>query len=48
MLKIFHLITKKKYPDHKMIDDIGSGVNLNKRGIINLAIAGRINEVETD
>ena len=36
------------YPDHIMIEDIGSGVNLNKRGIrkiIRLAIAGKINEV---
>ena len=36
------------YPDHIMIEDIGSGVNLNKRGIrkiIKLAIAGKINEV---
>jgi predicted site-specific integrase-resolvase len=36
------------YPDHIMIEDIGSGVNLNKRGIrkiIRLAIAGKVNEV---
>src|SRR5271170_2108469 len=36
------------YPDHKMIEDIGSGVNLNKRGIrkiIRLAISGRVNEL---
>jgi putative resolvase len=39
---------KEKYPDHLMIEDIGSGINLNKRGIrkiIKLAIAGRVNEV---
>lgn len=39
---------KKKYPDHKMITDIGSGMNFNKRGlrkIIKLAIAGKINEL---
>lgn len=39
---------QKQYPEHIMIEDIGSGVNLNKRGlrkIIKLAIAGRINEL---
>jgi predicted site-specific integrase-resolvase len=39
---------RDKYPKHVMIEDIGSGINLNKRGIrkiINLAIAGRISEV---
>ena len=39
---------KELYPDHIMIDDIGSGVNLNKRGIrkiINLAIEGRVEEL---
>jgi predicted site-specific integrase-resolvase len=38
----------EKYPDHIMIEDVGSGMNLNKRGIrkiIKLAIAGRINEL---
>lgn len=38
----------EKYPDHKMIEDIGSGVNLNRRGlrkIIKLAISGRVNEL---
>ena len=38
----------KLYPNHKIIEDIGSGLNLNKRGIkkiINLAIDGKINEV---
>lgn len=37
-----------KYPDHKLIEDIGSGINLNKRGIrkiIKLAIDGKINEL---
>ena len=36
------------YPDHIMITDIGSGLNLNKRGIrkiIKLAISGKIDEV---
>jgi predicted site-specific integrase-resolvase len=39
---------KEKYPKHIMIEDIGSGMNLNKRGIkkiIHLAIKGKINEV---
>ena len=39
---------KKKYPNHKIIEDIGSGLNLNKRGIrkiITLAIEGKINEL---
>lgn len=39
---------KEKYPNHIMIEDIGSGMNLNKRGIkkvIHLAIAGKINEL---
>jgi putative resolvase len=38
----------KKYPKYYLIEDIGSGVNLNKRGlrkIIKLAIAGKINKV---
>ena len=38
----------KLYPNHKIIEDIGSGLNLNKRGInkiINLAIEGKINEL---
>ena len=37
-----------KYPNHKIIQDIGSGVNLNRRGlrkIINLAIEGKVEEV---
>ncbi len=39
---------KKKFPKHLIIEDIGSGLNLNKRGIkkiIKLGIAGKINEV---
>ena len=41
-------MVKKEYPNHIMIEDIGSGMNLNKRGIrkiIKLAIEGRINEL---
>ena len=41
-------LVKEKYPNHMMIQDIGSGMNLNKKGIrkiINLAIDGRIDEV---
>jgi predicted site-specific integrase-resolvase len=37
-----------KYPNYKIIEDIGSGLNLNKVGIkkiIKLAIAGKINEL---
>ena len=37
-----------KYPHHIMIQDIGSGVNLNRRGlrkIIKLAIAGKVKEL---
>ena len=39
---------KKLYPNHLMIEDIGSGVNLNKRGIrkiIKLAIEGKVDEL---
>ena len=38
----------KLYPEHIIIEDIGSGLNLNKRGIkkiITLAIDGKINEL---
>ena len=38
----------RNYPNHKIIEDIGSGLNLNKRGIkkiITLAIDGKINEL---
>lgn len=41
-------LIKEQYPDHRMIEDIGSGINLNKRGIrkiIRLAITGKINEL---
>ena len=41
-------ILKSKYPTHIMIEDIGSGINLNRKGlkkIIKLAISGRINQV---
>lgn len=37
-----------KYPNHVLIEDIGSGLNLNKRGIkkiIKLAISGKVNEL---
>lgn len=36
------------YPDHKLIEDIGSGIDLNRRGLrklIKLAIAGKIEEL---
>ena len=39
---------KKKYPKHLLIEDIGSGINLNRRGlnkIIKLAIAGKVKEL---
>ena len=39
---------KLKYPNHIIIEEIGSGLNLNKRGIkkiINLGIQGKINEL---
>ena len=39
---------KERYPKHKIIKDIGSGLNLNRRGlrkIIDLAISGKISEV---
>jgi putative resolvase len=41
-------LIRDQYPNHIMIEDIGSGINLTKRGIskiINLAIEGKINEV---
>jgi putative resolvase len=37
-----------KYPNHHLIEDIGSGLNLNKRGIrkiIKLAIEGKVKEL---
>ena len=39
---------KKRFPNHIMIEDIGSGINLNRRGlnkIIHLAIQGKVEEV---
>lgn len=39
---------KTKYPNYIIIEDIGSGLNLNKRGInkiIYLGIKGKINEL---
>ena len=39
---------KRKYPNYKIIKDIGSGINFNRRGlnhIIDLAIEGKINKV---
>ena len=41
-------LIREKYPEHLMIQDIGSGINLNKRGIlkiIDLAIKGKIEEL---
>jgi predicted site-specific integrase-resolvase len=38
----------EKYPNYIIVEDIGSGLNLNKRGIkkiIHLAIAGKISEL---
>ena len=42
------LLMKTKYPNYLIIEDIGSGLNLNKRGInkiIHLAIKGKINDL---
>lgn len=39
---------RESYPQHRLIKDIGSGVNLNRRGlrqIIDLAIQGRVREL---
>ena len=41
-------ILKMKYPNYKLISDIGSGINLNRRGLrllIDQAIMGKINEI---
>ena len=41
-------LIREKYPNHTMIQDIGSGINLNKRGIqkiIDLGIEGKIEEL---
>lgn len=38
----------KRYPHHYLIDDVGSGINMNRRGlrkIIKLAIAGKVEEL---
>ena len=42
------LLMKTKYPNYIIIEDIGSGLNFNKRGInkiIHLGITGKINEL---
>lgn len=39
---------KRKYPTYEIIEDIGSGINFNRKGlrrIINLAIEGKINKL---
>jgi len=39
---------KEKYPNHKIIEDIGSGINFNRRGlrkIIKYGLDGKINEL---
>lgn len=39
---------KKKYPDYEIIEDIGSGINFNRKGlrrVIKLAIDGKINKL---
>lgn len=39
---------KRLYPEHKMIEEIGSGMDMNRKGlrrIIRLAIAGKVEEV---
>ena len=41
-------VLQERYPNYTLIEDIGSGINLNRRGlmrIIHLAIEGRVNEV---
>ncbi len=41
-------VLKRKYPEYKLISDIGSGMNLNRNGlrkIIDLSIEGKIEEV---
>ena len=42
------ILMKTQFPNYKIIEDIGSGLNLNKRGInkiIHLGIKGKINEL---
>lgn len=39
---------KKLYPDYNIIEDVGSGINFNRKGIrkiIDLAISGKINKI---
>jgi len=39
---------KEKYPNHRIIKDIGSGINFKRKGlleIIDLAITGKLNEI---
>jgi hypothetical protein len=39
---------KKKYPEYEIIEDIGSGINFNRRGlrkIIKMAISGKIKKI---
>jgi predicted site-specific integrase-resolvase len=39
---------KEKYPNYRMIKDIGSGINFKRKGlleIIDLAITGKLNEI---
>jgi predicted site-specific integrase-resolvase len=39
---------KKKYPEYEVIEDIGSGINFNRRGlrkIIKMAISGKIKKI---
>ena len=41
-------LMEKKYPDHEIIKDIGSGLNFNRKGLkklIEMAIEGKVNEV---
>lgn len=41
-------VLKEKYPNHELISDIGSGMNMNRKGlrkIIDLAIQGKIEEI---
>jgi len=41
-------VLKNKYPEYKLITDIGSGMNMNRIGlrkIIDMAISGKINEI---
>ena len=47
-LKTQIVLMKKKYPGHTIIKDIGSGLNMQRKGlkeIIEMAIAGKIGEI---